>query len=337
MTSPPGPDPGEVFLPYLPRRWRWKAVLAGAAVLLLGVAGVYAVRATITSPESTVHAYFDALADRDLDAALRVTAPEVAEPVGRDLVSEAVLGSPGYAPPEQVDVAGVSVDGRSAVAEVSFAVDGQRQQVSLRLRRDDGIADTVLHRWLVIDGFGSIVLRAAPEQITVNGQPLPAYDSQGPRILPALPGGYQVGVPDDDPLWEPRAVPVRVGSGRATEVDVPLVPRPAVREEVDRQLVRLLDRCADSTELVPPGCPFGYAVAGSAEEVQWRIVDYPNIGLSPGPDLGQPQAVVHTAREGEAMVTGTRRFVGRFEDTVPIPVSGVVTISADTVVFQPGW
>lgn len=331
------PDPSEIFLPYRRRRWPRRVVLAGAAVALLGIAGVYAVRATVTSPESTVNAYFAALAERDLAAVLAVTAPEVAEPVGRDLVSAAVLEAPGFLPPGQVEVAGVRVDGRSAVADVSFTVDGQRQQVSLRLRRDRGIADTVLHRWLLIDGFGSIQLGAAPERITVNGQPLPAYDPQGPRILPALPGRYQVGVPDDDPLWQPRAVPVRVGPQRATEVDLPLVPHPAVREEVDRQLVRLLDRCADSAELEPPGCPFGYGVAGSAEDVRWRIVRYPNIGLAPGPDPDQPVAVVDTATDGEAMVTGTRRFVGRFEETVPIPISGVVRVSGETVVFQPGW
>ncbi|MPZ28748.1 MAG: hypothetical protein GEV12_20715 [Micromonosporaceae bacterium] len=331
------PDPSEVFLAYRPRPGRRTAVLAGAAVLVLGIAGVYVVRATIGSPESTVLAYFAALADRDPAAALRVTAPEVAEPVGQDLISEPVLGAPGYAPPEQVEVTDVRVDGRSAVATVSFTVDGHRQGAALRLRRDDGIADAVRHRWLVVDGFGSMLLREVPERITVNGLPMAAYDPQGPRILPALPGGYQVGVPDDDPLWQPRVVPVRVAPQRATEVDVRLVPRPAVRDEVDRQIVRLLDRCAASAELVPAGCPFGYAVAGSAEEVQWRIVDYPNIGLSPGEELDQAVAVVHTAREGAAMVSGTRRFVGRFEDTVPIPISGMVTISGDTVVFQPGW
>jgi hypothetical protein len=326
-----------IFVEYRRRPGRRKAVLAGAGVILLLLAAVYAVRSTVASPESTVAAYFAALADRDAGAALRVTAPEVAGQVDRTVINEAVLGSPDYTPPGQVSVSGVTVDGRDAVAEVSFAIEGRPYQVALRLRRDEGVVDAVLHRWLVIDGVGSLLLGEVPGQITVNGQPVAAYDAVGPRILPALPGGYRIGVPDGDPLWEPRTTPAQVAPQRATEVDAALVARPAVEDEVDRQMVRLLDMCAASTELVPPGCPFGYPVAGSAEDVAWRIVRYPAIGLAAGSDPGDQTAVVRTTREGEAVVTGTRRFVGRFVDMVPIPVAGTVRVSGGTVVFQPGW
>lgn len=329
MAGPTEP----IFVEYRRRPGRRRAVLVVAVVALLLLLLGYAVRtATRPSPESTVDAYFAALADRDPDAALRVTAPEIADQVDRVVISDPVLGSDGYTPPEQVSVTGVTVEDRDAVADVAFRIDGHPYRVSLRLRREG----TVRPRWLVIDGVGSLLLGQVPEQITVNGQPVAAYDAQGPRILPALPGGYRIGVPDGDPLWQPRSLPARVAPQRATEVDAILVARPAIREQVDRQVVRLLDACADSTELVPPGCPFGYAVAGSAEDVQWRIVNYPNIGLS-APSEGGGLAVVHTAREGEAMVTGTRRFVGRFEDMVPIPISGTVTVSGETAVFQPGW
>jgi hypothetical protein len=330
-------DLDAIFIQYRPRRWRRTALLAGTVAVLLLVGLGYAIRVTITSPESTVDAYFAALTDRDPAAALRLTAPEIADQVARDVISDAVLGSAGYSPPAEVSVGRVTVDDRQAVADVSYAIEGRRHEVSLRLRRDEGVRDAVLPRWLVVDGVGSMLLREVPGRITVNGQPVAAYDQLGPRILPALPGGYRVGVPADDPLWEPREIPVRVAPQAATDVDVPLTARPAVRDEVDRQVTGLLDRCAASTELVPPGCPFGYGVAGSAEEVRWRILSYPNVGLSAGQELDQPVAVVHTAREGRAMITGTRRFVGRFEDTVPIPVSGTVTVSGETVVFQPGW
>lgn len=331
------PDPSEVFIDYQRRPGRHRAVLIGAAVILLLIGVVYAVRTTVGSPQSAVTAYFAALADRDADAALRLTAPEITGPVDRSVINDAVLRSDGYSPPEQVSVTQVTVDDRDAVAEVTFTIDGRRHDASLRLRRGDGIADAVWHRWLVIDGVGSLLLREVPAQITVNGQPVGAYDEQGPRILPALPGGYQLGIPEGDPLWEARTTPVQVEPQDGTDVDVSLVPRPAVRDEVDRQVVRLLDQCADSTELVPPGCPFGYAVAGNAEEVRWRILSYPNIGLSAGQELAEPVALVQTAREGEAMITGTRRFVGGFQDTVPIPITGTVIVSGDTVLFRPGW
>lgn len=331
-------DPDPIFVEARPRRWlRPLALLAAAAAVLLVVSLLYAVRSSSGSPESTIEAYFAALADRDAEAALRLTAPEVA-PGQPDVINDAVLRSPDYVPPAEVSVSRVTVTDRTAAADVAFTVDGQPHRVEqLRLRREGGLAGSLRPRWLLVDAFGTLLLREVPEQITVNGQPVAAYDTLGARILDALPGGYQIGVPEGDPLWQPRAVPARVGPQDATEVDVSLVPRPALRDEVDRQVVRLLDQCATSIELLPPDCPFGYQVSGGAEDVQWRIATYPNIGVSAGEDSDQPLAVVHTAREGEAVITGTRRFVGRFEETVPIPVTGTVTVSGDTVLFQPGW
>jgi hypothetical protein len=337
MAAPP--DPGTVFVDYRPRRWLRRPVLIGAAAVLALFGLGYAVRVTVPagSPGTALAAYFAALADRDLAAALALTAPE-ATPATREVVNEAVLRSPDYSPPGQVSVSRVSVDGDDATARVTFTIEGRELRVdALRLRRAGGAADAIRPRWLVIDAFGTLQLGAAVERVTVNGRLVTAYDAQGARFLDALPGGYQVGVPEDDPLWESRPVLARVEPQDTTEVDVALVPRPAVREEVDRQLVRLLDGCAASTELEPPGCPFGYRIAGSAVDVRWQILSYPRVGLAAGPAAGQPQAVVETAREGTAMVTGTRRFVGRFQETVPVRVSGTVVVSGDTVVFRPDW
>jgi hypothetical protein len=330
-------DPSTVFVDYRPRPGRRKAVLIGLGVALLLVAVVFAVRATVSSPESAVHGYFDALADRDVEGALAAAAPEVREQVARDLISSAVLRSDSYAPPRDVAVTELTVDGRSAVAEVDYTIDGRKHSATLRLRRDEGILDAVFHRWLVVDGIGSVLLGDVPEQITVNGEQIAAYDAQGPRVLPALPGGYQVGVPEGDPLWEPRSVQVRVEPQNAAEVSVPLAARPEVREEIDRQIAERLDGCAASTELVPPGCPFGYAVVVRAEDVRWRITEYPRVELSAGRELGEMVIVVGTSAEGEAVIAGTRRFVGEFEQSVPFPVSGTATVAGDSVLFQPEW
>jgi hypothetical protein len=330
-------DPRTVFVDYRPRPGRRKAVLIGLGVALLLVAVVYVIRVTVSSPESAVRGYFDALADRDAEAALAVTAPEVRDQVARDLISDAVLRSDGYSPPSEVEVTEVSVDGRGAVAEVEYTIDRRELSASLRLRREGGILDAVFHRWLVVDGIGSLLLADVPEQITVNGQPVTAYDAQGPRLLPALPGGYQVGVPEGDPLWEPRSVAAQVEPQGAAEVSVPLAARPEVREEIERQVAERLDDCAASTELVPPGCPFGYAVVASADDIRWRIAAYPRLALTPGRELGETVILVSTSVEGEAVVSGTRRFVGEFERPVPFPVSGIVTVAGDSVLFQPDW
>jgi hypothetical protein len=330
-------EPSDVFIDYRPSRRRWWVLLAVAGVVLLLVGVVYAVRSTISSPESAVSAYFGALADRDADGALGALAPEVADHAEPELISDEVLRSPDYAPPADVRTGDITVDEREAVAPVEFTIDGRQHTATLRLRRSGGVADSVFHRWRIVDGLGSIVLGQVTEQITVNGVPVPARDAQGPRVLTAFPGGYLIGVPDGDPLWEPRTVPAVVVPVEGTEVDVPLVVRPGIREEVNQQVRDILDRCAASTELVPPGCPFGYAVVAEAENVRWRIDDYPAVAVAPGEELDQSVAVAYSSQEGQATITGTRRFVGEFEATVPIPISGTVSVRTGSVIFQPGW
>jgi hypothetical protein len=330
-------DPSSVFIDYRPSRRRWWVLLAAAAVVLLLVGVVYAVRSTVSSPESAVSGYFGALADRDADAALRVLAPEVADHAEPELLRDPVLRSADYLPPADVRTTDVTVDDREAVAAVEFTIDGRQHTATLRLRRSGGLADSVFHRWRIVDGLGSIVLGQVTEQITVNGVPMAARDAQGSRVLTAFPGGYQVGVPEGDPLWEPRTVPATVAPLAGAEVDVPLVVRPGIRDEVDRQVRDILDRCAASTELVPPGCPFGYAVVAEAEDVRWRIDSYPAVAVGPGEELEQPVAVAYSSRDGQATITGSRRFVGEFEEAVPIPISGTVSVRSGSVIFQPGW
>jgi hypothetical protein len=326
-------DPRTVFVDYQPRPWRRKAVLAGLAVVLVMVGAVLVIRSTVSSPASAVRGFFDALADRDADAALGALTPE---PPEGELFSDAVLRSEAYSPPREVDVAEVTVDGREAAAEVTYTIDDREQSVLLRLRREEGLLDSVFHRWQVVDGVGQLRLGDVPEEITVNGQRIPAYDAEGPRILPALPGGYQVGVPEGDPLWEPRSVPAQVAPQDATDVSVPLAARPEVRESVEQQVRDLLEVCAASTELIPPGCPFGYART-LAEDVAWRIAEYPRLSLTAGREADRAVVLVGTSREGEAVITGTQRFVGEFEESVPFPVSGVATVQGDSVLFQPDW
>lgn len=344
MTAPAGPagaDPGEVFVQYRPNRRRWVVAGAVLAVVVLGFAMLYSVRLTVYSPEATIGSYFDALADRDVDAALALIATEQTAGLPRDLLTEAVLASEAYLPPADPDVGEVSVDGRRAVAEVSFTLGDQRHTASLRLRRTDGLADTVFHRWRLAGGLQQLYLGEAPAEVSVNGQPVAAYELDGPRTLPVLWGGYEVGVPADDPLWDPGTATVLVGPEGAAEVAVPMVARPAVREEVERQVRELLDGCAASTELLPPACPFGNARIARAEDVRWQIVRYPELDLSAAPDgFGQVTMLAVSTSDGEAVVTGTQLAFGSerpFETEVPFPVSGTVAERDGAVVFEPSW
>src|SRR5690606_26285359 len=65
-----------VFIEYRPNRRRFLAVGAVLGVVLLLGTAVHIVRSTVYSPSAVVEAYFQALADRDLAAALATTSPE---------------------------------------------------------------------------------------------------------------------------------------------------------------------------------------------------------------------------------------------------------------------
>src|SRR5690606_41758256 len=126
-------------------------------------------------------------------------------------------------------------------------------------------SDRVRRRCRFGSGYWLLPLASIRAEIEVNGARVAAQDLNGPRTLRVVFGGYQVGVPADDPLWDSQAVTVLVGSDRVTAVDVPLVPDPGVRAEVERQVTELLDGCAASTELLPAGCPFEIGRASCRE------------------------------------------------------------------------
>lgn len=336
-----GTDSGdEVFVEYRPNRRRWLGVVAvlGAVLLVLGI--LHAVRLTAFSPDAVVRAYFQALTDRDAAAARQVTAGESVAGEA-ELLTAAVLESEDYAPPADLEIVESSVDGRTAEAGVEFTISGRPQATTLRLRREDGLIDRVFHRWRIVDAVRPLPLGEVPGEVAVNGVPVLAQDLEGPRTLPALFGGYEVGVPADDPLWDPRTVTVLVGPDEPRQIDVPMAARPEVRAEVERQLTGILDRCAASTELLPPGCPFGNSRIAQATDVAWRIEDYPGFTLTPGPDgFGGVAMLLHSTSDGEAVVTGIQEAFSLerpFEVVVPFPVSGVVTVDGDAVTFEPAW
>lgn len=330
----------DIFVQYRPNRRRWLTIAAGLGAVLLLLVVLYSIRLTVFTPDAAVRAHFQGLADRDLSAALAVT-EDGGGNTGPDLLDPAVLRSDQYTPPSDLELTEVTVDGRSAEVQVSFTVSERQHQATLRLRRDDGAMDRLFHRWRIQDAVRPLRLGETPGEISVNEVTVLAQDLAGAMTLPAVFGGYQVGVPPGDPLWDSRTVAIVVGPQQSTPVDVPMMARPEVREEVERQLTAILDECAASTELLPAGCPFGNARIGEAENVQWRITTYPRIAFSAGPDgFGGVAMLVHSTTDGEAVVTGVQLAFSLerpFETEVPFPVSGIVTSQGETVQFEPSW
>src|SRR5690606_30452612 len=159
--EPAGPEPAgaepaggdePIFVEYRPDRRRFLAVVAVFGVVALLLAVACSLRMTVYSPSPVVHAYFQALADRDLAAALRPP-DQGAGGFPDDLLQPAVLESDAYLPPSEPDIVEVTVDGGRAEVRVEFTIGDQPATASLRLRRaEEGFLDSLLRRWRIVDG-----------------------------------------------------------------------------------------------------------------------------------------------------------------------------------------
>src|SRR5690606_42030585 len=126
----------------------------------------------------------------------------------------------------QLGIGQSTVDGRRAEVGVEFTIGDQPATARLQLRRADGFADRLLHRWRIVDGVRPLPLATAPATVEVNGVRVVGQALGGPRTLPAVFGGYRVGVPADDPLSYAQELTVLVGSDRGPMADLPLTPDP---------------------------------------------------------------------------------------------------------------
>lgn len=335
-------DPSAIFVEYRPNPRRRTAVLAGLGAILLVFVTMYAVRWVFFRPAVVVDAYFDALGDRNMAAALRWTTSSNAGLVDRDLLGPTVLRSEDYLPPENVMITEATVTDHRATVDVEFTIGRTRHAASLQLHREGGFPEHLFHRWRVIDGLGWMDLGAVPEEIIVNGERIRTDDGQDAWVLPVVPGGYRVGVPESS-LWRGSSAVVQVGLRQATVVEVPLTPKLSVRTEVDRQVTEHLDRCAASTRLEPADCPFGYRRASNVSDVEWIILSYPKYTLTVETlaDRGSRDrltVVLSTSHHGVAGISGAYRTFfdseNPFEDTVEFRVDGVVMSRGASVVVD---
>lgn len=331
--------PEDVFVQYRPgwRRWR---VLAGLAAALVVLTVLNTARDAVSSPEAAIDAYFQALADRDAPAALRAAGGDAADGLDRTLLHSGVLATGDYLPPDDVSVREVEVQGERATATVAFTIGDQPYSASLELRRDNAGGGNLFSGWQVTNGIGQLWFSEIPAELLVNGERVWAHSPGERWSVPALFGGYRVGLPDD-PLWESQEVRVVVGADPARVVELPMVVRANVRAEVEQQVVAALDACAAIAEVRPPGCPFRVPGIVGATEVDWEITRYPELGLTAAPDgFGQTQLVVGTIEAGQASVSGTQEWFSSerpFDAEVTFQVAGVVTYQDGGIVFDPDW
>lgn len=348
-------DTTGVFVEY--RSYRLPLVISLLIIgMLLAVVSAGAVaEQRLFNPERTVSAYFDALADRDAAAArdlLRLEIPEPGLELDETLLQQVVLRSDGYTPPTAVRVGeaepieDVEKSGDRVSVGVSYEIAGVRHEQRLELRSEDEKTGGIFRRWRIDGGLYPVDLSAFGfESVVVAGATVPFSGAPGSTTMAAFPGEYVVAAPDDPLL---TATPTRVTAGGSFTASgwegtwaaqLEATVRPEAQAEIGRQIEAYLGECAASTDLNPPGCPFGPYHYYEVRDVKWTIVAQPEFVVEFGAGLpGPARAEVRTLNPGEAEVTGVEEgFSGPadYTDTVSFYVSGTVLVSGGVLVFEP--
>lgn len=347
ISSPPiaatGPvDTSGVFLDPRSHRGHLLVVAVVLGALILALVPLKAVEWFFFRPQSTVKAYFDALADRDAARAARLTSSS--EDMDElEVLDPAALRSSRYIPPTDVRIDTVKTTEKdTAVAAVSFALAGQRRELSLTLRRDSHATAGLFRRWRIVGGRYPIGVRApGVDEVVVAGVPARLDEGSYEVALLAFPGGYSVTLPEQPLLTAPETtlyagVAGHKGVSSMAQIE-PTVAANAV-SEIERQVHEYLDDCAASNEPEPEGCPFavGYTI-GEVKDLQWRITSYPTITVELDP-YRSGQVTVHTTGYGEVEATWREVFSDgtsfNEDDTDMFYVSGVVAMTGDKLSFR---
>jgi len=318
-------DPSVALLPTRPSKTSVIVAVAILGAVLATTIPILIVRSVFYGPDDTVHGYFDALADRDADAAWSMLAAgERGSREGSPLLGGDTLDNPGYQPPTNLKVDRLETTGGDAVADVTYDVAGQPQRMSLRMERGSGM----LRRWLIKNGLLPIDVRTdSGAGVLVAGVSLPPNRSGS---VTAFPGAYAVTLAEHPVL---EAQPTTAVAGLATAV-VPTSIRTDVRQQIEQQVRTYLDECAKSDRLEPEGCPFSAFSYDNVKDITWRITTYPQLEyqFDPGGRL------FVGGRGGEAQVTAkaASEFSSDLARTVTFGVSGTVEVNGGATRFTPG-
>ena len=277
------------------RRW----AIAGLLVIVLTVTSVPVLGFVAYGPARTVSAYFDALERGDATAAVeRLLLGEVTD--GWALTDAALTGAPSL--PTRVSVTHVEVDGDQATAHVRYDLAGTTRSQDVALVRRTGLWG-LFPEWLidpgelprldlVVDGASTLNLNSADVPVPREGLPV------------LYPVEYSAGFAEE---WFRSDVQNAVVDGTAPEVEVRLAAEPTDRllTEVQKLVREHLEECATATTLMPAGCTFGLdSVNEFQDDVQWEIVEYPEISLS-----SERRRLVTEPAEGTAHITGRYRDI----------------------------
>jgi hypothetical protein len=155
--------------------------------------------------------------------------------------------------------------------------------------------------------------------------------------LALLPGAYTVGG-QRNPLVETPARTVLVGAGQDSVGPPDLTPTLAAgaQELADQEVRRYLDACAAQKVALPEGCPFGYYTGYTVKSISWKIIEYPQVRLTPNDDGTVSVATPPDARGTARATATTTGYFGtsplNVDDT--FVVNGVLAVVDGKPTFQ---
>ncbi|WP_018587712.1 zinc ribbon domain-containing protein [Salinispora arenicola] len=278
-----------------PRRWVYLLTGVALAVLLTGIAGLYAVQSILYTPGRVVTGYFAALSERDTAAARSFLEEPRSESPNDPGELPLIPMTASYQPPSEVVVTSIeelnevelagspaaanSDDWRSAT--VTYLLGDRTHREKLYLHRQERKEKGVFRGWLIYGGINRMAAYVGRDGlgVLINGQAVPTRE--GYARARVFPGVHEVRLADD-PLFE--AEPEAAEVGLLKPHAVPLMPtlRESARDEVESQVKAYLDECAKSTDLSPDGCPFSWIEIGTSKKVEWTIDAYPKLSFSVG-------------------------------------------------------
>lgn len=275
------------------RRW----VIGAAAGIVVIAAGLWLWQSTArtSTPEEAALDYLHALESGDTDAVVATGVVVSATALDAFEAATALI--------EDAEVTNIreDADGASAAVEISFALEGEKQNAQLVLGIVDG-------RWSVDStGLGALTAESTiGTDVAIGDTTMPAGKS-----VPLLPATYTVTAAPTTLLEGDSSVQVLPGAEVTTAVDAAV--RPEATAAAQTELDELLETCTALAAEVPDGCgiriPWGTEFRDVAD-IRFRIDTSPAISLSPtgftAADGVLVATVTGTGQNGEARTTTYR-------------------------------
>ncbi|MXN61213.1 hypothetical protein GR184_01095 [Bacillus sp. BGMRC0062] len=350
--------PREPMDPAKKKRIRLIAIIVGAVLLLAVVAAVVfsVLGRTVFGPDKQAEQLLQSATNGKATAVTEAADPNVSTSE-RALLTDEVYGAAENRI-SSYEIKDTRIDGDHATVNATVTQDGVTTPVDVPMVSDS--RNGLFKSWRVDEAAGvplyqsfSVEVPAGVSELTVNGQKV-AVDEQGEAHstqFTVLPGDYAVAVSSTskyvtyggEQVAEIRAGSAPLSSGMAFQQSF----TPALEQDVTKQLNAQLDKCAQTAEFEPEGCPFEYSIYGDKKDYRnpvWSIEKYPTYSVSRSPfDSGEISFT--TTKSGEARLDYQHNE--EYDDDEPadwsdedtttsISTSGTVVVSGDKLTVKTG-